>query len=54
MRNTMPRIPCADLKSALGRTLKLAETGIGGPPIPEVKECINGILKIIAQEAVSE
>lgn len=43
----------AELKTALVGTLRLAEKGVDGLPIPGVKGCIGGILKIVEQEDVS-
>ncbi|KAF5323777.1 hypothetical protein D9619_012900 [Psilocybe cf. subviscida] len=53
MRISTSRVSCADLKAALVLALQLAEKGVDGLPIPGVKGCISGILKIIEQEEVS-
>lgn len=54
MKKIVARLsPCADLKAALVLALQLAEKGVDGLPIPGVKGCIGGILKIIEQEEVS-
>lgn len=52
MDNATPRISCADLKD-LSRALTLAERGLHGLPIPDMKECISGIMGIIEKEEVS-
>lgn len=54
MSHSFPRASHrSDLKSALVVALKAAEAGVDGIPIPGVKGCISGILKIIEQEEVS-
>jgi hypothetical protein len=53
MKNSTSTVSCADLKATLVSALKVAEMGVDGLPIPGVKGCISGILKIIEQEEVS-
>ncbi|KAF5323720.1 hypothetical protein D9619_012957 [Psilocybe cf. subviscida] len=50
MNNSTSRVSRAKLKSAVVVVLQLAEKGVDGLPIPGVKGCISGILKIIEQE----
>ncbi|KAF5323785.1 hypothetical protein D9619_012920 [Psilocybe cf. subviscida] len=54
MNNSSSRVSRAKLKSALVVGLQLAEKGVDGLPIPGVKGCIGGILKIIEQEELRE